>query len=295
MAGLLRRVKTRLAIHAHRRVRGLLDGEYRSVFHGRTIEYDDLRPYVAGDEPRDIDWKATARHGSPLVRRYIATRKQTVLLLVDTGRNMAALAESGEPKSEISILATGIIGYLALKHGDRLVLVSGDAERTEHQAPASTEAALERLLRQIETSTTLQSPRSDLSRQLQFVAKSFPRRMIMLVVADDRALGETEARLLRRLSAQHEILWLSVGDADLLSSDWADQRMHDVATSAALPMYLRADPRLRADFDRSVEQRRDTNEALFSRLGISSTRLASTADVVPSLLRLLELHRHAKR
>ncbi|PRY69638.1 uncharacterized protein DUF58 [Glaciihabitans tibetensis] len=295
MTSLLRRVKTKLAIHAHRRVRGLLDGEYRSIFHGRTIEFDDLRPYVAGDEPRDIDWKATARHGAPLVRRYIATRKQTVLLLVDTGRNMAALAESGETKSELSVLATGIIGYLALKHGDRLVLVSGDAEHTKFEPPASTEAALERLLRQIDSATTLQAPRSDLTRLLQFVAKSFTRRMIVLVVADDRALGETEARLLRRLSVQHEILWLSVGDADLLAEQWAGQRMHDVATSVALPMYLRADPALRADFDRSVAERRDRNEALFARLRISSARLGSTVDVVPSLLRLLELHRHAKR
>jgi uncharacterized protein (DUF58 family) len=295
MASLLRRVKTRLAIHAHRRVRGLLDGEYRSVFHGRTIEFDDLRPYVAGDEPRDIDWKATARHGAPLVRRYIATRKQTVLLLVDTGRNMAALSESGEPKSEISVLATGIIGYLALKHGDRVVLVSGDADHTTFQPPASTEAALERLLRQIDSATTLDAPRSDLTRQLQFVAKSFPRRMILLVVADDRALGETEERLLRRLSVQHEILWLSVGDADLLNEEWANRRMHDVATAAALPMYLRADPRLRADFDRSVEERRDRNETLFGRLTISSARIGSVAEVVPALLRLLEVHRHAKR
>jgi uncharacterized protein (DUF58 family) len=295
MASLLRRVKTRLAIHAHRRVRGLLDGEYRSVFQGRTIEFDDLRPYVAGDEPRDIDWKATARHGAPLVRRFIATRKQTVLLLVDTGRNMAALSESGEPKSEISVLATGIMGYLALKHGDRLQLVTGDAERTQFQPPASTEAELERLLRQIDSATTLDAPRSDLTRLLQFVAKSFPRRMILLVLADDRELGETEERLLRRLSVQHEILWLSVGDADLLSAQWADRRMHDVATAAALPQFLRANPRLRDDFDRSVAERRDRNETLFTRLRISSARLASTDDVVPSLLRLLEWHRHAKR
>jgi hypothetical protein len=175
------------------------------------------------------------------------------------------------------------------------VLVSGDADRTNFQPPASTEAALERLLRQIDSATTLDAPRSDLTRQLQFVAKSFSRRMILLVVADDRSLGDTEERLLRRLSVQHEILWLSVGDADLLHTQWADSKMHDVATAAALPMFLRADPRLRADFDRSVEERRDRNESLFARLSISSARLASSTEVVPSLLRLLEVHRHAKR
>ena len=295
MASLLRRVKTRLAIHAHRKVRGMLDGEYASVFHGRTIEFDDLRPYVAGDEPRDIDWKATARHGAPLVRRYIASRKHTVLMLVDTGRNMAALAQSGEVKSEIAIMATGILGYLALQHGDRVALVAGDSENSVFHRESSTEAHLERLLQSIDRATTLDSPRSDLTTQLAFVARAFPRRMILLVVADDRELGEEEARILRRLSAQHEILWLTVADADLLRRDWTEQSMHDVATTSSLPAFLRADPTLRADFDRSVQERADRTEDLFTRLHVSSQRLTSTADVVPGLIRLLEVHRHARR
>jgi uncharacterized protein (DUF58 family) len=295
MASLLRRVKTRLAIHAHRKVRGMLDGEYASVFHGRTIEFDDLRPYVAGDEPRDIDWKATARHGAPLVRRYIASRKHTVLLLVDTGRNMAALAQSGEVKSEIAVMAAGVIGYLALQHGDRVALVAGDSQNSVFHRESSTEAHLERLLQSIDSTTTLDSPPSDLRKQLAFVAKAFPRRMILLVIADDRELGEEESRLLRRLSAQHEILWLTVADADLLRRDWNEQNMHDVATTSALPSFLRANPTLRADFDRSVKERTDRSETLFTRLRISSQRVTSTADVVSGLIRLLEVHRHARR
>jgi uncharacterized protein (DUF58 family) len=273
----------------------MLDGEYASVFHGRTIEFDDLRPYVAGDEPRDIDWKATARHGAPLVRRYIASRKHTVLLLVDTGRNMAALAQSGEVKSEIAVMAAGVIGYLALQHGDRVALVAGDSQNSVFHRESSTEAHLERLLQSIDSTTTLDSPPSDLRKQLAFVAKAFPRRMILLVIADDRELGEEESRLLRRLSAQHEILWLTVADADLLRRDWNEQNMHDVATTSALPSFLRANPTLRADFDRSVKERTDRSETLFTRLRISSQRITSTADVVSGLIRLLEVHRHARR
>ena len=117
MERLLRRVQTRLYIHAHRAVRGLIEGEYRSVFHGRSMDFDDLRPYVPGDEFKDIDWKATARYGSPLTKRYIASRKHTVVLVVDTGRDMAALAASGENKRDIAVLAAGTIGYLAIRHG----------------------------------------------------------------------------------------------------------------------------------------------------------------------------------
>src|SRR6478735_5361178 len=109
MASLLTRVKSKMALFAHRKARGMLDGEYGSVFRGRSLDFDDLRAYVAGDDVRDIDWKASARHGSPLIKRYVAVRRQTVLLVTDTGRNMAADARDGEPKKDIAILALGVL------------------------------------------------------------------------------------------------------------------------------------------------------------------------------------------
>lgn len=295
MASLLKRVKTKLAIHAHRKVRGLLDGEYTSVFHGRSVDFDDLRQYVAGDDVKDIDWKATARHGSPLIRRYVASRKHTVLLVADTGRNMAALSASGETKSEIAIMAAGVAGYIAIRHGDRVGLVAGDEQRSEFHRPGATEAHLERLLQALQASTTLQSPRSELTAQLSFVVRAFSRRMILIVIADDRELGAAEQKVLRRLSVQHEILWLTIADADLLRQDWVARRMHDVATASAVPAYLRADPALRDDFARSILEREARSGQLFQELGISSARITSTGGVVPGLLRLLELHRHARR
>ena len=105
----------------------MLDGEYGSVFKGRSLDFEDLRAYVPGDEVRDIDWKATARHGSPLIRRYVAVRRQTLLLVTDTGRNMAATSADGEDKKDIAVMALGVLGYLALRHRDVVGLVAGDS------------------------------------------------------------------------------------------------------------------------------------------------------------------------
>ena len=60
----------------------------------------------------------------------MATRKQNLLLLVDTGRGMAASAPSGEPKSDLAVAACGLVGYLTLRHGDLVGLVHGSAEGT---------------------------------------------------------------------------------------------------------------------------------------------------------------------
>ena len=79
--------------------RGLLEGGRYALLHNRSLEFDDLRPYVRGDDVRDIDWKASARSGGVLIKRFVDEKHHKILLVADAGRNMTALAPSGERKS----------------------------------------------------------------------------------------------------------------------------------------------------------------------------------------------------
>jgi uncharacterized protein (DUF58 family) len=294
LPSLLQRVRTRLSIHAHRKARGLLDGEYTSVFHGRSLEFDDLRPYVAGDEVKDVDWKATARLGSLMTRRFVASRKQTVVLVVDTGRAMAATAASGESKSDLAILSAGTMGYIAARHGDLVALVAGDEEHTRFLPGQSTEAHLERLLQDIHRHTRLDAPRSDLVRQLSYVGKAFPSGRILVVITDDRPFDEADRQLIARLAVRHEVLWITIADADLMASDLAPRAMSDIESGSGLPSFVRDDPALRAEFERSVALHVGAGEELFDSLAISSQRVTSEADVVPALFRLLARHKASR-
>jgi uncharacterized protein (DUF58 family) len=298
---LLPRVKTTLSIVAHRRVRGWLDGEYRSVFHGKSHDFDDLRPYVPGDEIRDIDWKATARHGAPLTKRYIASRKQAVMIVVESGRDLAAVSASGEPKRDLAIQSAGVLGYLAHRHGDQVGLVTGDAAGSALVPLGGTEGHLERLLQIIHARASLQGGPSDFAGQLDYVARRFRRRMLLVIISDDQALtgtGSTASDLrpvLRRLHAQHEMLWVSIADADLVAASPHGAELLDVQTFGELPEFLRRDPQVRREYtERATAQKTETRDIL-DRIGIASTRIESTRDVVPKLFRLLERHNHAGR
>lgn len=294
-APLLHRVKSKLFIHAHRRVRGMLDGEYRSVFQGRSLDFDDLREYTPGDEIKDIDWKATARHGAPLVKRYIATRKHQVLFAVDTGRDLAALAAGGTSKREVAILAVGILGYLAIRHGDLVGLVTGDASSPELIRPAGTETALERLLQHIDRRASLEAPQSDLDELLGFVARSVKQRCLLVIVSDDEEFTPMRLATLRRLHVQHEVLWISVGDADLMRAEYTNRTMLDVAGEQGLPSFVRADDALRREFTASVEDATARHLDQLEALGISGQRVTGMDDVIPGLFHLLEAHQHARR
>ena len=298
MASLLQRVKSKMAIFAHRKARGMLDGEYGSVFRGRSLDFDDLRAYVPGDEVRDIDWKASARHGSPLIRRYVAVRRQTVLLVTDTGRNMAAEARSGEAKKDIAILALGVLGYLAHRHGDVVGLVCGDSATTRSLPAKGGEEHLERLLRHVDAHTRLDGAPSRLQDQLQHVARNVKGRHLLFVVADELPADAATGQLLRRLRAQHEILWLTVRDADLAPSnpeaaESSTADSYSVADAALLAWQPAGSAAVAAAYATAVAQRDTDRKAMLRAAGITEGDVAASDDVITGLFALLERHRRA--
>lgn len=292
---LLTKVKTRMAIHAHRKVRGLLDGEYASVQTGRSMDFNDLRNYVAGDDVKDLDWKASARKGELLIKRYTADRKHHVMLCVSTGRSMAAAADPQTRKVDLAILLAGIMGWLAVRHGDLVSLVSGDSAGHHAYRPAGTEVHLERLLGRVQEQVTASTASSDLGALLDHTVRSVRRRTIMVVIADDLPLGAEDEQRLRRLRAQHEILFVSLGDLDPTDPAIAGRGVHDVDSGQILPRFVRDDPTLRAELAALRSDQQAIRRKRLERLGIASEHVDSEAGVVPAVFRLLERHRHASR
>ena len=116
------------------RTRGLVDslfsGEYASVFHGRGLEFSHVRSYQIGDDVRSIDWKVTARRGSPFVRQFVEDRDLHVILVVDvsgSGRYGPGERSAAEIAAEIS----AALAFAAARNNDRisLLLVSDRVER----------------------------------------------------------------------------------------------------------------------------------------------------------------------
>ena len=284
---LLTPLKSRLFIVARRKTWGLLDGEYSSVFRGRSLDYDDLREYVAGDEVRDIDWKATARHGSPLVKRWVATRYQTVLFVVDTSRGMAAQTGDGSPKSAAAISVVGMLGFLALRHSDRVALVEGDDCGVRWHPPGRTEAHLEGLLQQVDNRTEMDSGSSRLGDLLRYVAQHVRHRMLLVVVADERPLDSADEVLVRRMHAQHEVLWFTVQDADPTRAGRGRDAL-DVGDDALIDPQVRGGQRLHDAYQRVMTEQRATLDAILERHGIVHARVASVDAVLPAVFRALE-------
>lgn len=293
MAALLPRVKSRLFIHANRRSTNLLEGEYAAITAGRSLDFDDLREYVVGDEVDDIDWKATARTGNPLVKRYKQTRRQDVVLAIDTGRGMAAAAQGGSPKRDVAILIAGALGYLSLRHGDAVGLITRSGGRMRHRPPRASEAYLETLLRTVEQETRLDAEPSDPFELCSYLLRGIPNRSIVIVVGDDVEPAPDIDEAVRALREKHELLWITVADLDLVAGDGTGRDILDVHDGSPIPTILRTDSRLASVYARRSADRIAAQHAYFRARGVSHCRIASLDEVVPSLLRLLQRRRRA--
>ena len=81
----------------------IIDGSYNSIYKGRSMNFDELREYVVGDDIKDMDWKASARSQKLLVRQYIAEKKHNIMLVMDAGKRMLGYANDVQEKSDVHL------------------------------------------------------------------------------------------------------------------------------------------------------------------------------------------------
>jgi uncharacterized protein (DUF58 family) len=302
---LFKRVKVRTALHARRKVRSILDGEHGSIHKGRSMEFDDLREYVLGDDVKDLDWKATARSGRPLVKRFVAIRQHAVMLLVDTGRSMSALADATSTKRDVAVHAAGVVAQLATRHGDLVGLLAAPAPpsaaavhneaRAIYVRPGSRAVHVERILRTIHDSIDATGLPSNLEALFAHAARILRRRMILVVLADDIDLTDRHTALLRRLAAQHEVLYCTVGDVTLCDPALAGRDLVVIGAGVHVPDFYRRNAALHDDLVAAARRRADGTRMRLGRLGISATRVSGESGVMPAMVDLLERHRRGRR
>lgn len=318
-ASRLTQIRARLQLPVVRRAAGLLEGRHRSVYRGHGQDFDDLHEYTPGEDVGDIDWRASARTGTPVVKRYVATSNVTLLLVVDTGRHMTAAAASGEPKSHVAGFATTVLAHLGEVRGDRVALVAGDEGRLVRLPGRAGSGHLEVLIRTVERAFDPDAPRGDLARLLDQVLRTTTRRSLVAVVTDEARPTERDARALARLRTRHEVMVVQVVDADPFGAsltasappglagassavergrriqELATREVRDVETGRRLPAYLRGRRRLEASVREARAARHAETRRRMRSLGIESITVEGTDDTVDEIVALLGRMRRAGR
>ena len=291
----LTRVRRAVALATRKRVGGLYEGVHSSLHAGRSMEFNDLREYVRGDDVAEIDWKASARSGgSLLVKRHIAERRTTVMVAVATGRSLAGMANPTETKSDIAIQVAGAFGSIATQHGDYVGLMWCEGAEVRADRPSTRDVELERMLGHIEEACGAERPEADLGRLLEVTATTLRRRGIIVVLCDDVDIDAHLETRLRRLVVQHDVMVVTLADLDPTDPAIANSPVVGLDDHRELLRDLRRDKQLHEAIRADRADRAARRTAALSRLSISHLHLSGTDGLVPAILGLVRRHRHAR-
>lgn len=112
-----------------RQVADVLAGAYTSVFKGRGMEFEEVRPYIPGDDVRAIDWNVTARSGVPHVKRFVEERELTIMIIADISASQD-FGSGSRSKREAAAELSALLAFSANQNNDKvgLLLFHGETE-----------------------------------------------------------------------------------------------------------------------------------------------------------------------
>lgn len=287
MMDYIARIKANVSIYSTKKTDNVFDGSYKSVYKGNSLNFEDLREYVLGDNIRDIDWKASSRSRTLLVKRYIAEKKHNIMLVFDTGKKMLADTRGLETKREVGLIAGGTAAYIACKNGDYVGSVFNKNGMIEYGQLRTGIVNLERLLTSYDRAV-FNEESGDLDKSLNFILKNIRRKMIIFVITDAAGIRNVSDNTLKKLRIMHDVLFVSVSDADFTSGP-----AYDFDKSEHIAPFFAGNKKLN---ELELEIKKEIyidNEKKLMRNGIVFTEIDKKEEVTEKMIDLLERHKYA--
>lgn len=272
----------RIEITSNRRVESVLAGEYHSVFKGRGIEFDEVRPYTEGDDVRTVDWKVTARTGALHVKRYAEERELTVMLVVDVSGS--GLFGTGRAfKAELAVELSALLAFSAIRNNDRvgLLLFSQGVEKVI--PPKKGRNHILRLIRDI-LAHEAAGGRTDLAGALEFATRLLTRQAVVFIISD--FLADNFERPLKVLNRRHDLIALQMLDPREMELPPMGLVVLEDAETGHQTVVDTLRPGLRRDFVRAQAARQRRLVELFRRSGVDHVVLRTDADPLEPIIHL---------
>ncbi len=200
----------RIELRTRRLVNDSFAGEYHSVFKGRGMEFDEVRPYQPGDEIRTIDWNVTARTGTPYVKRYVEERELTVMLVVDASasENFGSVKRF---KRELAAELTAVLAFAATTNNDKVGLLIFTDQVELYIPPRKGRKHILRLIRELLAFEPKHSG-TNIKLALDSVNRLLKRKAIVFLVSDFIANPDSYRKELAITNQRHDLIALDLSD-----------------------------------------------------------------------------------
>jgi len=262
LAQLLKEVR-RIDVQSNRLVTDVMAGGYNSVFRGAGIEFDEVREYVPGDDPRAVDWNVTARVGRPFVKKYVDERELTVMFLLDLSASMTGGFSTWSPR-QLAARVCACLALSAVKSGDKVGLIAFSTEVDKYVPP---EKGLGHSLRIVRDCLAMPgaSARTQLGPGLEFAARVLRRRAILFLVSDFLTDGWQDS--LTRCARRHDVIAVRLMAPELTPPESGLMRLRD-PESGQVTVVDWSNPHVRQQYTARVTAWRDRVAGDLRRAGV---------------------------
>ena len=277
-----------------RRLDGILQGDYRSLFMGGGLDFAGLREYQPPDDIRRIDWNITARMNLPYVRQYVEDREVTAWFLVDLSPSMAFGATERQKESVIVDLV-GVLARLLTRNGNRVGAVLFDNGGELTIPPRSGRLQVLRLINDIQRQQSSPSgAMTDLRKLLESAYNRITRRSLVFLVSDFICPPGWEGAM-DRLNRKHELLAVRIWDPrETDVPDVGVILVEDSETGIQMTVDT-SDRGFRRRFREEAQQREEELARAFKRASVDELSLSTEEDIVLAILRFAALRNRARR
>jgi uncharacterized protein (DUF58 family) len=278
----------RIEIYTRKAVHDILGGEYRSVFKGRGMDFEEVREYVPGDEIRSIDWNVTARLGHPYVKRFVEERELTVMFLADVSAS-GSFGTTEKTKNEQAAELCALVAFAAIKNNDKVGLILFTESVEAYIPPKKGTSHALRLIEEL-LHFKPRLPGTDIGSALNYLGRVVPKRCVVFLLSDFQ--DEGFEKTLGVLGKRHDVIALPVTDPRekvMPNVGWVQLRDAETGLSTVLDT---ASPHVRQQYGEVAQCRAEKLRGLFQSLGIDSLEISTDRDPVKDLVGFFRCRGH---
>ena len=283
---LLERIR-KIEIVTTRKVNDQLAGQYHSVFKGRGMSFDEVRPYQPGDEIRFIDWNVTARSTEPFVKRFVEERELTVMLLVDVSASLA-FGINQQMKREVAAELSALVAFSAIKNNDRVGMILF-TDQIEHFVPPK--KGRKHVLRMVSDVLDFrpEGRKTNLGEALRYLSRAASRKTITFVLSDFQAPPESFDHALRVVARRHDLVPVIIRDQmETELPDLGLVLVQDLETGDDIWVDT-GSRKVRAKFREKTEADKKALIDLFRKMRIDAIQVETGGSYVKALVQFFEL------
>ena len=289
-AHVIQRIR-RVHIKSRRTVNSLMAGQYRSVFRGAGIEFEEVREYVPGDEVKSIDWNVSARLGRPFVKRYREERESVVILLIDMSASLFFGTHFGTKLEKVAELAS-VLAFNAIKNNDKVGVVFFTDRVEKYIPPKKGSSHVWQVIKEIFTFVP-KGRGTDIETALTFMSRVVKKRSLVFLISDFFCTPFEQG--LKIANRRHEMVGIRVFDTGAFElPEKGILTLRDFETLETITVDA-GSQRTRNWFTRQRTLAHETVSELFSRSRVDLVEMAtrdSVADVLTRYFRLREKRLH---